>query len=205
MLYHRCPDCRSAKLATAEGFAEVPGEVVDRVEGEAKRVEIPPEEELPGGNPASERDRPKPRWLAKKVQLRDGETCSNPLCSRTLGLHTHHIEFCSWGGRTALWNETLLCSVCHAAVHQGLLEIAGDPATGVRFKPKGTETSVGDFTEELKALATLRKTFVVETSPDEDKLLGGESTCIDKGTYEELVSALRNLGYPGKRARQRIE
>ena len=71
MLYHRCPDCRSAKLATAEGFAEVPGEFVERVE----------------------------------------------------------------------------------------------------------------------ALATLRNTFVVETSPYDDKLLGGESTCVDKNTYEDLVSA----------------
>ena len=139
------------------------------------------------------------------MQLRDGGTCSNPLCSRTLSLHAHHIEFRSQGGETALWNETLLCPVCHSLCHQGKLEIAGDPATGVRFKPKGGETSVGDFTEELKALATLRKTFVVETSRKDDKLLGGQSTCVDKDTYEDLVSALRNLGYPEKRARQRIE
>ena len=46
ILYHLCPDCRSARVATADGLVEIPVEVVERVEGEAQRVEIRPEEEL---------------------------------------------------------------------------------------------------------------------------------------------------------------
>ena len=57
----------------------------------------------------------------------------------------------------------------------------------------------------MTIVGDLGKTFVVQTSRKDDKLRGGESTRGDKDTYEDLVSVLRNLGYPGKRARQRIE
>ena len=61
-----------------------------------------------------------------------------------------------------------------------MLEIVGDPATGIRFVPKGTGTSVDDFREEMKALASLAKTFVVEPPRGEDEnAQRRESTCVD--------------------------
>src|SRR5262245_46769743 len=45
VLYHVCPSCREGKVHTDEGPVEVPAEVVERVEAEAEKVTISPEEE----------------------------------------------------------------------------------------------------------------------------------------------------------------
>ena len=128
ILYHRCPDCRQAHLPTADGLVEIPPDVVDRVEGDAVRVAIDPEEERPAGAanahanpeiketvPAEERDRTNPTTLVRKVRLRDGCACANPMCrKKECWLHAHHIIWRVNGGRTAIWNEVLVCSICHA-------------------------------------------------------------------------------------------
>ena len=61
-----------------------------------------------------------------------------------------------------------------------------------------------DFREEMRALASLANTFIVEPSADEN-VRPSESMAVDSETHEDLVSALRNLGYPAKRARERID
>jgi len=63
--------------------------------------------------PAEDRDRPSPPQLVKKVRLRDGRVCSNPFCRRRTGLHAHHIEFRSHGGRTTWLNCVLACVECN--------------------------------------------------------------------------------------------
>jgi hypothetical protein len=47
ILYRQCLDCRKSHVATPDGFQEVEPEVVERVAGEAERVEIDPAEEVP--------------------------------------------------------------------------------------------------------------------------------------------------------------
>ena len=61
-----------------------------------------------------------------------------------------------------------------------------------------------DFREEMKALVSLEKTFVVEIEVFENTWRC-ESPCVDSDTHEDLVSVIRNLGFPAKRARERIE
>ena len=56
-------------------------------------------------------------------------------------MNAHHLEFRSHGGRTALWNETLLFTRCDALVPGKLFKITGDPASDLRFVPKGAENS----------------------------------------------------------------
>jgi len=221
ILYHLCPDCRSARVATADGLVEIPAEVVERVEAEAQRVEIDPEEELAGSTSRSspvsakpvameerpvsteDRDRPNPPQLTRKVLLRDGRVCSNPLCRRRTGLHAHHIQFRSHGGRTELWNEKIVCQICHSLLHQGLLEIEGDPLRGVRFRPKGAKSSLRDVAEELRSLLNSKSGI-----PDSKSLsrLGAEESGIpDSHSAGDLIAALRSLGYSPSEARLRVD
>ena len=69
-------------------------------------------------------DRPNTPRLRRRVLLRDGSTCANPLCRRRLGLMAHHLVFRSEGGPTEIQNETAVCAVCHALLHQGQLEVS---------------------------------------------------------------------------------
>ncbi len=130
ILYHRCPDCRRAGLPTADGLVEIDSVVVDRVEGDARKIVIEnSEEETPGGDgvpegeaprkadeeePPGRIDRPNPPSLVRKIRLRDGRACANPGCDRKRGLHAHHIVERARGGATAVQNEVLLCSTCHS-------------------------------------------------------------------------------------------
>ena len=83
-------------------------EVVDRVENEARKVELDDNEaaaQVPV--PEGEHDRPNTYTIVKKVALRDGQVCTNPACRRRIGLHAHHIRFRMNGGRTRPENEVL--------------------------------------------------------------------------------------------------
>ncbi len=175
--------------------------------------------------PAEDRDRPSPPQLVKKVRLRDGRVCSNPFCRRRTGLHAHHIEFRSHGGRTVLSNEKLVCSVCHSLCHQGLLEIEGDPLRGVTFHPvfrRGAKSSLGDLTEELRSLSSSPAVVIMaaearaggERDDGESRIrdsrrvsrLGGEESRIrDSYHAEDLVAALRSLGYSARESRRRVD
>ncbi len=113
-----CPQCRTARLPTADGPIELPPEVVERVEPEANKVTITLEEELAGTSqpepspkpvPKAERDRPNPALLVKKVRLREAGICGNPGCRKRGKCHVHHLELRVNGGKTVISNSLLLC------------------------------------------------------------------------------------------------
>lgn len=147
-----------AHLPSAEGLVEIPTAFVERVEGEARKVTIAPEEEIPSTaadkNPTPEKDRLNYPALVKKVRLRDGQVCANPGCRRRGICHVHHLEFRANGGRTAVYNEILLCRICHALVHAGLLKIEGDPVNGLRWITACDQIKV-DLSAELRGLAAI--------------------------------------------------
>ncbi len=159
ILFNRCADCRKARLVTADGPVEVPSEVVDRIEGDAHRVEISLEEEfdLEMVTPDGGIDRPNTASFVKKVAFRDGLKCANPHCGKKDHLHSHHLIFRSKGGRTVLINAVLLCKWCHAAVHQGLLVIEGNPLTGLSFTTRADKLNLALEAEkdELMAISQL--------------------------------------------------
>jgi len=149
ILYHVCPECRRGGLDTPEGRVEVPSATIDRIEGDARREEIALEEERgdPGEDAAEtplgdDLDRPTPPALRRRILLRDGARCANPVC-RSPAEHCHHIIHRSRGGRTALWNETSVCGRCHALIHAGLLTVAGDPSVGLRWRARGEGLALG--------------------------------------------------------------
>jgi len=174
---------------------------------------------LPAPAPVAieERDRANSEVLAMKVRLRDGGVCANPMCGRTLGLQAHHVTWRSHGGATALWNEIAICSWCHSLHHASLLDIAADPAGGVRFTPvcdrrpdfaQATERAVN------KALEIAQKCGCESTRVDSAGDGRGESTRVDSApvqagaagdvTDQDLVMALVNLGMGKREAQQRL-
>jgi hypothetical protein len=193
ILYRVCPDCRKAHVLTPEGLVEVATEVVERVEGEAAKTAIAPEEEDRVDVPvtAEERDRPNTPALVRKVLLRDGRKCANPMCRCTLGLHAHHLQLRSRGGRTALFNEAALCPACHSAAHLGLLRIEGDPLTGLKWTPRCAELKL-DLGEDIATLLTTPDVRVVEavaTERDATPTDAERGTRADESATADFLSA----------------
>jgi hypothetical protein len=247
ILYRTCPDCRVSHVATEDGFVEVDPSVVARVEGDAERVRIAPEEEVDpsqteAGSQADadaelttgpvmgpvvgpiagpvEKDRPNRRDLIRKVRLRDGGCCANPHCGRTHGLHAHHIRFRVDGGRTALFNETLLCRWCHRLIHQGFLEIRGNVETGLQFVTVADRMRL-DLGDEESELASLPRVELVEVTAESTRVdsgqvgakATGESIRVDSqgsstrsrvDEFPHVLKVLRKLGWSERDARERI-
>ena len=187
ILYHVCPQCRQAKLATEAGFVEVPQDVVERIEGEAERVVIPPEEELFPAEAEAEDDidRPNAPALTRRVLLRGRGVCANRACGNRLGLQSHHLVFRSAGGRTVLSNSIPLCGSCHATVHAGFLKIEGNPLEGLVWK-----TQVEEDRFDLEGIPRPRR------ERDPPLLRRQPEVC--------GVGRLRKLGYSSREARQRV-
>jgi hypothetical protein len=170
ILYHRCRDCHRSHVMTDEGPVDVPAEAVELVEGTAEKVEIRPEEEVPPpagaetaaagqdtgkDSPPVARDRHHTPDFLRKLFLRDGGRCVNPLCGRKFHLNGHHLKPWSQGGRTALWNEATLCVACHAAVEQGLLKVTGDSLGGFTFTTRADEIGL-ELAKQGLAIEALR-------------------------------------------------
>ena len=59
--------------------------------------------------------------LCKAILQRDGWKCRH--CKSRNALHIHHIQFRSQQGPDESWNLIVLCSACHAGVHEYKLSI----------------------------------------------------------------------------------
>jgi hypothetical protein len=166
IVYQVCPDCRTAHVSTRDGPVEIPVEVVERVEGEARKVTIPPEEEaepVPGeavldapgdGRGEVKKDKPNTPALTRRALLRAGNTCENPMCGRTLGLHCHHLIFRSKGGPTSLQNTACVCVWCHATVHLGYLKVWKDRQGELHWEPRGDQLR-RDFEAEAARISAV--------------------------------------------------
>jgi len=224
LLYQMCQSCRVAHVRTSEGPVEVPAEVIERVEADAERITISPEEErpdavavaavpappgAPGGGGARKIDRPTPAWLMRKVAARDGFVCSNPYCRRKLDNQNHHIELRSEGGPTNLWNLARACLYCHSALHSGLIRIERDSEGKIRWIPRGEELDLkvkAELNAEEAEVTSIPVVIAggaapglhsVKSESEPGKAVGPDP--------EPLVRGLMNLGYTKREARERIE
>ncbi len=66
-----------------------------------------------------------PAPLRKKVLFRDGCTCQAPECGRKIFLTIHHLIAFALCGIHSISGLLVLCSRCHALVHEGKLSVEG--------------------------------------------------------------------------------
>ncbi len=227
ILYHTCPECRRSSLPTPEGPVEIASEVVERVEGDAQKVVIEESEVRPQvedeGPP--EIDRPNPPSLVRKVYLRDARTCSNPGCDCGQGLHVHHIVERAQRGATAVYNEVLVCTTCHALLHAGNLKVEGNPYERLEWTVAAGERS-DDFWARMKELNAVpeRQLLSQPSSPQSTAVdsenaapegqfsrpLSSQSTAVDlrvgwSERLEVVLKALRSLGFSVREGKRRLE
>ncbi|MGV8122183.1 MAG: HNH endonuclease [Candidatus Xenobiia bacterium LiM19] len=67
-----------------------------------------------------------PAALRKKVLLRDGCTCQAPGCGRKIFLTIHHLIAFALCGIHSISGLLILCSRCHALVHEGKMSVEGE-------------------------------------------------------------------------------
>ena len=146
-------------------------------------------------------DRPNSPALARRVKLRDGIRCQNPGCGQRGPLHAHHIEHRARGGRTLAENEVAVCTTCHALIHAGLLEVTGDPFTGLGWRPRSRGLAV-DAAEDRDALAAVPTVVIESGIPDSSP---PKSAALAADDVDALAGALVRLGVPKKQARARVE
>ena len=227
VVYHVWPETedgeRRAVMSTAAGDLEIDAAVVDRVAGDAHievldSRDLQEAEESDGGEESaeggagdpkeSEIDRPNTARLRRKVLLRDGVICSNPCCDRP-AVHAHHIQFRAHGGRTAAWNEAAVCAMCHALIHEGLLQVTGDPTTGLTWTPRSRQPRVDVRHEARLRAATVYSLAPASSASSSAESRGQlESARADSGGDTEdrdLASGLVSLGFTPPEARRRIE
>jgi len=212
ILYHVCPECRTASLPAPDGRVEIPREVVERVEAEAHKVTLHPEEERKPESARADSERrderkqdkdpPNNRALVRKVLLRDGCVCANPYCRRRLELQAHHIVFRREGGSTAPWNEVALCPICHSLVHMGYLQVEGDPLTGLRWETR-VDTIELDVKREEEQLVRVPTVVTSRETVLKEKSGRLREDAVRKCGY--LVQGLVQLGYQRTEARKGIE
>jgi hypothetical protein len=78
-----------------------------------------------------------PRWMRRLLMKRD-KHCRFAGCTRTRGLHAHHIIHFAHGGPTVLGNLVMLCPYHHRLVHDGGWRILLDTQQRMRFiRPDG--------------------------------------------------------------------
>ena len=69
----------------------------------------------------------------REILRRDGYQCATPGCPNHLWMEVHHVAFYCRGGATVPANLVVLCSRCHANVHEGMLNIRGSAPDAHRW------------------------------------------------------------------------
>jgi 5-methylcytosine-specific restriction endonuclease McrA len=196
VVYQRCPDCGRSRVATRDGFVEVPATEVEPHEGCAETVVI---------------DGPTPPALRRRILAREGERCGNPRCGHRAD-HCHHIVFRSRGGRTEAGNEIAVCATCHALVHAGLLRVTGRANGELCWQPAASGDGLGAALGADRAAAERLPVLHLEAPlswADARAANGEESADADSTTgavvdRDALASALVRLGVPVDRSKRLV-
>ena len=130
------------------------------------------------------------------------------MCGRKLGLQVDHRKQRSKGGRTRKKNLGTLCKLCHSFKTQGLLSLEKTRDGGyiVTRHVEGLTDDLEPAGKEVEALP------LVAVAAASTRVNGtGQYTRVDgapqrgAGRLDELVQALRGLGFRKDEARRRIE
>jgi hypothetical protein len=72
----------------------------------------------------------------EEIRRRDDHCCATPGCQHRLYLEAHHVTWWFEGGATVRENIVLLCSACHALIHEGYLVLTGCAPHGLIFRDR---------------------------------------------------------------------
>ena len=87
-----------------------------------------------------------PPWLRRQVLRRDSHTCTFPGCDMRRFLHTHHIKWWEFDGRTNLKNLITVCSLHHKLVHEHGWSVGLEGRSPVWIRPGGRRFEQGPET-----------------------------------------------------------
>lgn len=207
VVFHQCPDCRRAAVETGSGRVEVASEAIERLAGEDEgSAPEGPSSAAPAAGEAPRRDGPNTPALRRALALREGGRCANPCCRRPIGSegHAHHVVFRSRGGPTTIENEIWLCARCHGLVHAGVLEVSGDPESGLRWRARASDLT-REVRTALEEILSVPRVEILEMpagrggssssgGPDERK----------PALFENVLPALERLGWSRAEAEARL-
>jgi hypothetical protein len=133
-----------------------------------------------------------PPAVRRQVMRRDRGRCVVEGCHSATFVDVHHLRWRKDGGGHDIDNIAVACSSHHRAIHAGRLIVQGTPSTGLSFfhadgTPYGTR--VLGPPEEAPG----------QVQPDSAPMRP------DPALGERLFSALTNLGFKTKPARQAVE
>lgn len=136
----QCRDCKRAWQETGRDSIEVPPAAIDRARCDA--IELG---DVDRPTPAvASRTIPAP--IRRAVLARDRRRCCIPGCGSSAHIDLHHLVPRSRGGAHTMINLVALCDRHHAAAHDGVIVIRGEPgALDVRHadgRPYGAPPSL---------------------------------------------------------------
>jgi hypothetical protein len=153
MVYETCVECRQGHLLTTDGPVEVTEERLEEVAKVAEIVQVDPDELVPGvALSPGEVTEEIPEEILLKVLALANNSCQH--CGRKIDLHAHHIIFRSCGGPNETWNLCIVCSACHAGVHNGILKVYRDSKGKLYWIPL-SQRLTALLAEEVKELAAI--------------------------------------------------
>ena len=109
------------------------------------------------------RTRTVPIYLFRLLKHRDRH-CRAPGCTRTIGLHAHHVVHWADGGETNLENLVLLCSRHHHLVHEEHWQICGRPSQPETIQFRAPERQPVTPYQPPPLDPHIRKRFLVSTN-----------------------------------------
>ncbi|HET6202765.1 MAG TPA: HNH endonuclease signature motif containing protein [Planctomycetota bacterium] len=136
---YRCEACGGTEAGGGQGATHVGRELADVAACDAEFVDL--------GKGAS-RSRTIPPRIRRAVWLRDRGRCRVPGCRNSLWADVHHVRWRSRGGDHRPENLVVLCTVHHAAVHEGRLGMEVAPGGVLSWR----HADGGDFGGEWTRL-----------------------------------------------------
>ena len=127
VVLYQCRECGQSELDTGAGAVALSPTQAEQVAAGAKVVDLESE-----GQAEATADGAMPAAVRRAVLARDRGSCR--LCGRRKYVDIHHLRPRSRGGEHRRENCVVLCSACHAAVHDGKVRVSGNAEAELEWR-----------------------------------------------------------------------